>query len=220
MLLSRPVCVAAVLIIGGRLAHGCRLSHDHHDLASYPACTPAQRPLQLDGPHTCVGDVCVYADQRFRGGLAMAVTHDNARRVAEMPVAAAVYERTAVQPPPFIEVHVPGKGVGLVANTTIRKGDAVMVLTPTLLLDLETHSALEPAARRGLYTAVMQRLPAAARRAFMRQMGADVYEKAETNCFRLFLDSQAESTGHLGCFPAAARLNHDCRPKCVRRDGG
>ncbi|KIH87080.1 hypothetical protein SPBR_05042 [Sporothrix brasiliensis 5110] len=189
---------------------------------SYPISRPHNRPLQLTGPHRCVDNVCVYADPLYGGGSGIAVvtTAENAALLEGLPHHRGAAATTHVtDPPPFYEAYVAGKGLGLVANSTIRRGDQVMLHGPTLLVHWETHAKAAGAQLDGLYEAATQRLPAAARRRFQRQMhmgGSGVYANIETNCFRLFLDGgRDEATGHLGCFPAAARLNHDCRPKYV-----
>ncbi|KJR90026.1 uncharacterized protein SPSK_06348 [Sporothrix schenckii 1099-18] len=186
---------------------------------SYPISRPHDRPLQLTGPHRCVDNVCVYADSLYGGGSGIAVvtTAENAALLDGLPPHRGAAATTHVtDPPPFYEAYVAGKGLGLVANSTIRRGDQLMVHGPTLLVHWETHAKAAGAQLDGLYEAATQRLPAAARRRFQRQMhlgGSGVYANIETNCFRLFLDGgRDEATGHLGCFPAAARLNHDCRP--------
>ncbi|CAK7204001.1 SET and MYND domain-containing protein 3 [Sporothrix eucalyptigena] len=180
---------------------------------AYPTSTLTDRPLLLSGPHKCVDNVCVYADSAFGGGMSVVTTEENAASLASMTTP---FVEDVVSPPPFFESYILGKGIGLVANATIRHGDRLMVHSPTLLVHWKTHETLEVTLREGLYQAAVHRLPAPARRVFSRQMligGSDIHANIETNCFRFFLGGgHDEQAGHLGCFPPAARMNHDCSP--------
>lgn len=224
---SRIRLLIALQAVTLSVAFGCPWPLTSSTPSSYPASTPKDRPLQLLGPHRCVGDVCVYADPGYGGsgsgsGIAVVTTAENAALLESLleRLPRHDWRHEVTDPPPFYEAYVLGKGIGLVANATIRRGDKLMVHTPTLLVHWQTHATLGPPdVREGLYQAAVQRLPAAARRRFLGQMligGDDIHANIETNCFRLFLDGgRDEATGHLGCFPPAARLNHDCRPKSV-----
>ncbi|KAL1893548.1 hypothetical protein Sste5346_006378 [Sporothrix stenoceras] len=183
---------------------------------SYPTSSFTDRPLQFTGPHHCVGDVCVYADQGHSQGRGISVvtTGQNIALLESLPRYDRSFEVT--NPPPFYESYIIGKGIGLVASTTIRRGDRLMVHDPTLLVNWGMHVEAAPDDREALYQDALDRLPAAARGRFSSQTaigGHSIHANIETNCFRLFLDGgRDDSTGHLGCYPSAARLNHDCRP--------
>lgn len=196
---------------------GCPSSLFNPTPSSYPTSTPKDRPFELSGPHHCLGDVCVYADQGHEGGRGISVvtTAQNIALLESLPRYDRSFEVTS--PPPFFESYVIGKGIGLVANTTIRRGDTLMVHDPTLLVHWQTHTAAGPNPREELYQDALKQLPQVSRdriQSLTRVGGNDLYANIETNCFRLFLDGgRDEATGHLGCYPSAARLNHDCRPK-------
>ncbi|CAK7213630.1 hypothetical protein SBRCBS47491_001870 [Sporothrix bragantina] len=182
---------------------------------AWPLSTPVDRPLLLQGPHSCVDDVCVYSDPAFGNGLSVVTTAANADFLGDrlrLPLAGNI-----ISPTPFYESYIIGKGIGLVANATIRRGERLMVHTPTLLVHWPTHAKEETQNdTEWLYKMALEKLPAPSRNVFSQQMhigGSGVRANIETNCFRFFLDGgHDESTGHLGCFPSAARLNHDCEP--------
>ncbi|CAK7233970.1 hypothetical protein SCUCBS95973_008777 [Sporothrix curviconia] len=198
-----------------------------------PVSRPHDRPLLFRGPLSCVDHVCVYADPGFGSGLAVVTTADNAALLSDRLRLPSTPPHnnvdSVVDPPPFYEAYIPGKGIGLLANATIRRGDRLMAHAPTLLVHWPTHAAgtdntielKDPKDSKGteeLYAMALQQLPAPARAVFSQQMhigGSGVRANIDTNCFRFFLDGgRDEATGHLCCYPPAARLNHDCEANC------
>ncbi len=139
------------------------------------------------------------------------------RRSAEIISNFPTVPEPPLTPPPFYEAEVPGKGIGLIANRTIQRGETVIVELPTMLVQAVTHYGMNPAPRDILYNRALARLPEQKQGLFMGQMGKDVYDKMETNCFQVFIDrgNKHDMIGgnHLGCYPRASRFNHDCRPK-------
>ncbi|OAA61810.1 SET domain protein [Niveomyces insectorum RCEF 264] len=197
----------------GRRGAAGRPAPETGALASQAKGQDGPRPGTWTQHQHCVGEICVSASQTYGNGLSIATNAKNAAIVAGFPTGAVRHQEARVlTPPPFFETQIEGKGIGLRANASIRKGDIVMVHTPTVLVHLKTHFHLAPGPREGLYVAAVQHLPAPARRRFMRLAGATVYDKVDTNGFRLFVDGQNEDGAHLGCYPESARLNHDCRP--------
>lgn len=124
-----------------------------------------------------------------------------------------VPESIGIEPEAFYEAEIPGKGVGLIANRTIRKGEVIMQRSPALLIQSGPHIDFEPGRRLELYEAAVDRLPEPKRSQFLRQMGETVYEKVEKNSFRVFLDGNRQHSIHIGLFPDVSKFNHDCRPK-------
>jgi hypothetical protein len=118
-------------------------------------------------------------------------------------------EDEAASPPPYQAVEIPGKGIGLVANRTIRTGERLMTLKPTFMAHIQLHnSRLAPL----LYEKAVEFLPEKRRIAFMKMMGSDIRDKIDTNGFQTGI-SKNEDDGHISAFVEASRLNHDCRPK-------
>jgi hypothetical protein len=108
---------------------------------------------------------------------------------------------------------VPGKGIGLIANRTIRKGEIIMQRVPALLIQDTPHADLDRETREELYQTAVDRLPEPTQERFLRQMGTTLFDKVEKNAFRMFVDGDHRHSLHLGVFPEVSRFNHDCRPK-------
>lgn len=171
-------------------------------------------PPPWEGPEECVTQFCIYANKETAdGGMALITTARNAYLAAHFPPAPRLNREIEIEPSAYYEAEVPGKGVGLVANRTIRKGEVIFRRLPTLLIQATPHTDLDPEVREQLYAAALDRLPAPARRKFMRQMGDTVYARAEKNSFRVFVDGDHEHSAHLAIYPDVSRFNHDCRPK-------
>ena len=158
-----------------------------------------------------MGEYCTYSNRGFGGGLVVITSGDNAMRLKGL---AATEEDYDSQPPSFFAAEIEGKGVGLIANRTIRRGERIMVKTPAFLAQKDFLVNLEgdEEQERTINLAV-QKLPAAQRRAFMRQMGEDVLDILVTNTFQVDLGGDDGQRYHLGSFPEVSKLNHDCRPK-------
>ncbi len=168
--------------------------------------------LEWDGPHHCVDDCCIFSDPIFGGGISIVSTIENAKIAASFPV---VDQQRHIAPR-YYEAPVPGKGLGLVANSTIRKGETILVRTPTLMTQRLAHTNLDRDDRALLYEEAVRRLPPTARTAFMNQYGTDIVNKVNLNCFMLPLTTDQPGE-HLGCFPEESRFNHDCRPSIYYR---
>ncbi len=163
-----------------------------------------------EGPSNCVGDHCVFANAQFSQGCVLITTPANAEIVAGMAAAAV---RPQFLSASFQAADVPGKGIGLIATRAIRMGEELMVRTPTLVVQDTPQYDMTESQQDQLYRAAVQKLPAARRRAFMRQVGSSAHNKVEKNAFRVFLGAEEDHGAHLASYPEAARFNHDCRPK-------
>ncbi|KAK4248619.1 hypothetical protein C7999DRAFT_30983 [Corynascus novoguineensis] len=119
---------------------------------------------------------------------------------------------SGIEPEAFYEVEIPGKGSGLIANRTIRKGEIIMQRAPALLIQNHPHIDFEPGLRLEMYQAAVDRLPEPTRTNFLRQTGDTIYEKVQKNSFRVFVDGDTQHSAHLGIFPEVSKFNHDCRP--------
>ncbi|KAI5926916.1 hypothetical protein F4810DRAFT_723343 [Camillea tinctor] len=161
------------------------------------------------GPEHCVNETCIFANEELGGGMVVLTNRYYAERVKSLP---RVSESDSATPPPFYSEEVPGKGIGLVANRTIRKGEVIMVRSPALVAHSGLIVRMEKGAREAFYDSAMSKLPTPRREEFMNQMGEGVHGKIETNCFQLYIDGGKKGSSHLGCYPEISRFNHDCRP--------
>ncbi|SPQ18409.1 11710e0e-142a-46de-943a-1574ed97504a [Thermothielavioides terrestris] len=159
---------------------------------------------QWQGLEHCATEFCLFSNREAGEGIALITTARNAYLASNYVPSPT----TGVEPTAYYEAEVPGKGRGLIANRTIRRGEIIMQRLPVLLIQMTPHVNLDPELREQLYQAAVDRLPEPTRARFMRQMGATVYDKVEKNSFRMFVDDSL----HLGMFPDVSKFNHDCRP--------
>ncbi|XXH01787.1 hypothetical protein Hte_008148 [Hypoxylon texense] len=164
--------------------------------------------LSWNKPEHCVNDTCIFSNERVGDGIVLLTTERNAIIASNFPISA----QTKANVLPFHVAEVPGKGVGIIADRKIRTGEIILIRTPTMMIQTAPHVGLELGTRDMLYDLAVQKLPSKGRELFMGQMGKDVYDKIETNCFQLYIDGANESGSHLGCYPEISRFNHDCRP--------
>lgn len=187
------------------------------------------------GPRDCVRQFCIYAHRRIAGGLVVITDAPNAARIATLLSEEDAHdlhnnneeEEGGQQPPPaFYATEVPGKGIGLVANRTIRRGERIMRWLPTYMMHRTLPDALAPKEQERLLDAALAQLPAVRREAFLRQLGQfgghRVSDIMLTNAFQMDVplithphhheEADADAGHHLGNFPDVSRFNHDCRP--------
>ncbi|KAI1199675.1 hypothetical protein F5X97DRAFT_322163 [Nemania serpens] len=168
-------------------------------------------PPNWSGPESCVNGTCVFSHvaRTWGGGVALITSPQHARIIQEYDVG----DDGGADPPPFEAEDIPGKGIGLRATRAIARGEVLMVRAPTLIAQEAAIVDLQVSARDRMYDIALARLPKDRRDGFMSQMGRDVHNKINTNCFQLFVSGVSErGTSHMACYPDAARLNHDCRP--------
>lgn len=172
------------------------------------------------GPKHCVGEFCVYFHLQFSGGIVVITNNENYRRIAELPA----LKTAGTEPPSFYATEIPGKGVGLVANRTIKRGERVMLWQPTFVIHPKLTDHVPPEDLRYILDAALLRLPAERRRAFLQQMGQfgghRVSDILLTNAFQMDVGGEGGEGQHLGNFPDVSRFNHDCRPNVAFRIDG
>lgn len=170
-----------------------------------------------DGPRHCVREYCVYSNRHFAGGIVVITNSENAKRISELPDISSLGTGSA----PFYATEIPGKGVGLVANRTIKRGERIMTWQPTYMIHRQLTDDLSPEEQQHILDAALLKLPAARRRAFSRQLGQfgghRVSDILLTNAFQMDVGGQGEEGHHLGNFPDVSRFNHDCRPNVAFR---
>lgn len=173
------------------------------------------------GPQHCVREYCVYSNREFAGGLVVITDEKNAKRISKLSDNTAGGSKApGSAPPPFYATEVPGKGIGLVANRTIKRGERIMLWQPTYMIHRKLTDVLSPDEQQYILDAALMKLPAPRRRAFSRQLGQfgghRVRDILMTNAFQMDVGRDAEEGSeqghHLGNFPDVSRFNHDCRP--------
>lgn len=190
----------------------------------------------------CAQDYCLHAYPAFSNGRGISVISTRAN-IARIKALVSELESSSSQsqdsppppPPPFYLSPVSGKGLGLVANATLRRGDPVMSLAPVVVVHRGFLESLAPAAQQPLLEAAVSLLPPATRSLFMGQMahsgGGREHRVAPilaTNSFQTDLGGGGGPSGgdgheeeeeghHYTNYPEASRFNHDCRPNVAFR---
>ncbi|KAI0179904.1 SET domain-containing protein [Hypoxylon sp. FL1284] len=162
------------------------------------------------GPEHCVNNTCIYSNERIGDGLVLLTTEQNADTVKNFPPPSQTQAKETIYP--FHAEEIPGKGMGIIADRKIPKGETIFIRTPVLMVQADAHITLERGARDALYDLAVQKLPDKGQELFMGQMGKDPYTKIEVNCFQFFIRGADKTGGHIGCYPEVAKMNHDCRP--------
>jgi len=156
----------------------------------------------------CHWENCVYHNARFGGGSILITDKANAEIVSSFPPPLG----TPPIVPPFYKTEVLGKGMGLVANRTILKGETIMVRLALMVVKEQLHKDIDTGILDKLYDIAVGKLPAEKRREFDRLAGNDPRDKFDTNSFHMGI-GKSESGSHLGVWTDVSLFNHDCRPK-------
>ncbi|KAK1982224.1 hypothetical protein LZ30DRAFT_781468 [Colletotrichum cereale] len=187
--------------------------------------------LGWTGPHGCAGSYCLYANRGFADGRGIVVisTPENVQKVRDLEQdllqIQSLEEDPSSRAPPFEIKEVEGKGLGMMANKTLARGDTVMLKTPVLLAHRAFIERTPAADRHALLDAVAGFLPPPTRDGFLGQMGHfgghQVSDIMATNSFQMDVGGGgAQGDGHhYGNYPEVSRYNHDCRPNVAFRIG-
>ncbi|KAK1750369.1 hypothetical protein QBC47DRAFT_353319 [Echria macrotheca] len=169
----------------------------------------SKKPAAWDGPYDCINEYCTFVNPTLDGGMVLISAERNID-VIDRFSKKKLFKHDA---PPYYATQIPGKGIGLVANRTIEKGEIIMNTLPSLLVQFSPHLDLDGETRLELYKRAAKRLPPHKYEFFMRQYGPDEYTKIDRNSFRVFLTGDRNKfSGHLADYLEVAQLNHDCRP--------
>lgn len=165
------------------------------------------------GPHGCVEGFCLYSNPGFYGGrgivaITLEVHLSTLKGLQSQP-------RGLDAPSSFHVEAVPGKGLGVIADRELNRGEAVMPRPPAFLAHrrfLEDHASSEQ--QHALLDKAVNFLPAETGKLFLAQMahlgGHRVNDILMTNGFQVVLGGP--DSHHYGNYPEISRLNHDCRP--------
>lgn len=135
--------------------------------------------LDWEGPEHCVNETCIISNDHMGDGIVLITSEINAKIASNFPVTG----NNGAAALPFHVAEVPGKGVGIVADRKIRKGETILIRSPTMMVQTAPHVGMESGTRDVLYDLAVGKLPTRGRELFMSQMGKDIYNKIETNCF-------------------------------------
>jgi hypothetical protein len=162
--------------------------------------------------------LCVYTNSTFGGGRGISIftTPEIVDQFRQLPViqhgVSDVVESTSG---PWYTKELPGKGIAMLANHQLTRGDRITAFTPVLLVNVEKKlPAIE--GERLLRRAIDQ-LPLHSRKAYLslstmyNNPAVVVQDVLKSNTFEV----QVGGKMHLAIVPEPARINHDCAPKYV-----
>lgn len=180
----------------------------------------------------CAGQYCLFTNRGFAGGrgIATITTSANIKTIKKLlATTLATPSGLPGTPQPFRLAQVKGKGLGLLANTTLRRGAPLMKIPPAVLIHRNFLEQVPAHAQAPLLESAISHLPAPLRQSFLSQMSHDhVHSHSSqsspsvvhrisailaTNSFQLDLGGRTAGEGqHYANYPEASRFNHDCRP--------
>lgn len=161
---------------------------------------------------TCIKHVdhsstfCVYTSDTFASGrgISLFTTPEDAQRLVDLPAFVTPEEilRSANNDtdPPFEAKALPGRGIGLIANRELRRGDIIFSHTPVLVVSEDVFEVFhEHESDRDIFlNEAVERLPTSSRDSFMAlhgHFGGDhVMDAINTNSFAV---NFFEGTGSL-----------------------
>ena len=158
---------------------------------------------------------CIWTSRDFRAGRGISIiaTQEAANTLASSRwfLNAHVQIPNTVPTPGYKVTPLPGRGLGLIANRTYKRGDLIMSEIPLLLSSLGLEkSSISEAEQARLYRNAVSRLPITSRKIIEGLHGypdQSAARKFAANAFNIF--------DFAGLFPAVARMNHDCRPNAA-----
>lgn len=146
---------------------------------------------------------CAYTSHQFARGRGISIwdTPENIERVLALPAFTNqnVFDGVNEEPnPPYLAKELPGRGIGLIANRTLHRGDRIFSNTPVLLINQEASKTFVLEDRLPIQHTATQRLPQKARSAFLAlcgHFGGDHIEDVlNTNSFAV--DMKIPNSGH------------------------
>ncbi|KAI0596285.1 hypothetical protein F4775DRAFT_585073 [Biscogniauxia sp. FL1348] len=187
----------------------------------WPATQATQVPIRNHDLHDdvwirtqdCVDQYCVYSNKGLYGQGMAVVTNSQSQRLIEQSQNSTVH--IGLGEPKYRVAQIPGKGNGLVANGTIRRGEPIITSKPALLVHQGVFGELDLEDIYQLLESAVENLPKARKASYLAQAGKmgghRIVDILFTNSYQMNVGDH-ESFHHYGNFPAASLFNHDCRP--------
>lgn len=183
-----------------------RLSGSHHiadDLqwSHTPRCIREQNMTET---------FCVYTTQRFahNRGISLWTTPEHSEVLLKLPAFTNpdLLRGVNEEPnPPYESRQLPGRGVGLIANRTLQKGDHIFSMTPVVMIEEGIFEIFAKNDRLPYLRRAVQRLPERTEKRFMDlcgHFGGDPVEDiVNTNSFAVDMWEDDEETAYNVVFP-------------------
>ncbi|KAK5652838.1 hypothetical protein OQA88_9504 [Cercophora sp. LCS_1] len=197
--------------------HEARQYEQHHEAAAHDE--PA--PDVWTSTNDCFDQYCIHYNPGFGSvGMAAITTKSNLAILKSHhhpSLSAASSGHYHIAP-------IPGKGLGLIANTTLTRGTTIMSEVPALLIHRGFMESASTPVRNAIMDKAVSILPAPRRQAYLSQMAHFIGHKASsifaTNSFQMSLNPQDPSAFHYASYPPVSRFNHDCRPNVAFKMNG
>jgi len=177
-------------------------------------------------PKICAGEYCVFANpDAARGrGLSVITTVQNLQKIRRIQdrLADEGVNRNEKTEPPFEVKDVDGKGLSMVANKSVKRGEKMMAWSPVLMIRKTFFEDVAADKQDALLAAAFQLLPEETREKFQEQVRAADAGKSKVlkdvilkHAFESDVGWAAQGRPnelHYVVYPEVATLKHDCRP--------
>jgi hypothetical protein len=198
------------------------LEGDYKPWTQRPWCVKSRKHLL--GKDTDVETFCIFAKADFAEGrgITLVTTPRQAKYLAGL---SAFTNPDIIQgvndlitggfgPPPYVSHRFPDKGIGLVANRSIARGERIMHETVPWVYNRDMFNNVPDEDRIPLQWMGLYSLPKESREevlALHTTHGGDSLDDVmRTNAFGAYY---ADDELHNNVLPRISRFNHDCRPK-------
>ncbi|KAH8910398.1 hypothetical protein BR93DRAFT_955549 [Coniochaeta sp. PMI_546] len=177
-------------------------------------------------PKICSGDYCVFAnkDVAHGRGLSVITTAQNLQKIRRVQdrLDDPGNNRNNKEPPQFNIQDINGEGLTLVANQSIKRGEAIMAWSPVLMIRKTFFDDVDASKQELLLAAAFQLLPDATRKAFQGQTRVSDAGKSRVLKDVILRHSFESDVGwpangrpnelHYVSHPEVAVFKHNCRP--------
>jgi hypothetical protein len=188
---------------------------------THPMCLDG---LPWDNPTAKPTKFCIFSDNKFAEGRGIAIlTTPTIAAVIRQMAAFSNPEMIAGQndliagpfsPPPYVSHLFPDRGIGLIANRTLERGERIMQETPSFIYNRAIYGMVPEHDRIPMHWNLAYQLPAHTRDELLalhkHHGGDEIDDLMRTNAFGAYY---TDGESHNNVFPRISRFNHDCRPK-------
>ena len=165
---------------------------------------------------------CVYTSDTFANGRGISIftTPRAAKQIAALAafnVPGALDDVKELQDVPWHTEVIPGRGIGMIADRELARGDRLTAYTPLLLMHEQLEAFVSRAELEQFLQIAVDQLPADSRRMLLSLQGSEdggestIKDIVATNSFEFLVGKDQQP--HFFVYPETSRFNHDCRAK-------
>jgi hypothetical protein len=160
--------------------------------------------------HNSTEKFCIYTHSKFaqNRGISVFTTSEHADHFLKLPAFAHpdVTKSANDEPnPPYEARELPGRGVGLIVNRTLHRGDHIFSNTPALLIHEDVFEIFFKGDRQPFQTQGVMQLPEKTSKLFLDLCGHFGGDKVEdiinTNSFAVDMFTDEDDTAYNAVFP-------------------